>query len=297
MNTMRRTVDRRTWVAGCLIILLVWPAVGLGATTAIEFIDGIWLEEDTVAAGTTTRVYVALRNGADADMRGTVTMYVNGDEIGTRDVSALPGRLIETWSDWRPTEAGNYDITAVLHDVAIHYTDRVEPLAEEVVIERSGVSVTTPPEPEPGRANATTATTAVTSADEIAHRRGLEQFIPDSRTKTAFEQFTEQIKVTADRVATHGAAMQERFHSTGTDRVATTTATSTPEADGTGTTTIGATLWESTKHWLVRNVQNAYLGIVRGLQWFFQHPAIVQFFLLLGMLYLVYRTARHFGER
>jgi hypothetical protein len=106
-----------------LFIFLVGfcPSTGLAQSGTINagFVEGIWFAHDPVVALTTTRIYVALRNNTDTDLSGVVRFSDNGKRIGSANVSALPGRIVEAWVDWEPSY-GEHAVTATLTDVRVY---------------------------------------------------------------------------------------------------------------------------------------------------------------------------------
>ncbi len=105
----------------CFLILssLISPSLVFGAPLNAGFVEGLWYSGEPVIAGEPTRMYVALRNNTDHDLTGTVRFSDNGTRIGTSNISALPGRLVEAWIDWTP-QYGEHKITATLSDVRVH---------------------------------------------------------------------------------------------------------------------------------------------------------------------------------
>lgn len=83
------------------------------------FVQGLWYSSNPILANEPVRIYVALRNNTDRDLSGTVRFEANGRRIGTASINALPGRLVEAWSDWTP-EYGSYTVTATLTDIKLH---------------------------------------------------------------------------------------------------------------------------------------------------------------------------------
>ncbi len=102
----------------CAFILL-FPGIVLGNELNAGLVQGLWYSSPTVFAEVPTRMYVALRNNTDHDISGTIRFTDNDATIGTRVVSALPGRIVEGWVDWTPT-FGEHKITATLTDVKLH---------------------------------------------------------------------------------------------------------------------------------------------------------------------------------
>lgn len=82
------------------------------------FVQGLWYSSETIFADTPVRVYVALRNNTDSDLSGTVRFTDNEANMGTSYVSALPGRLVEAWTDWTPTY-GEHTLRATLTDIKL----------------------------------------------------------------------------------------------------------------------------------------------------------------------------------
>lgn len=83
------------------------------------FVQGLWYSEETVFEDVPTRIYVALRNNTDHDLTGTVRFSVDGSRIGSSDVRALSGRLVEAWVDWTP-EYGEHTVFAQVSNAELH---------------------------------------------------------------------------------------------------------------------------------------------------------------------------------
>jgi hypothetical protein len=95
------------------------PAFSHAEELNAGFVEGLWYGSETVIAGEPTRIYIALRNNTENDLTGTVRFSDNGNRIGVSYVSALPGRLVEAWVDWKPLY-GEHTITATLSDVRVY---------------------------------------------------------------------------------------------------------------------------------------------------------------------------------
>lgn len=98
---------------------LVLPISVHGAELNAGFVQGLWYGSEHQIAQVPTRIYVALRNNTETDLSGTVRFTDNGTRIGSTNVSALPGRIVEAWIDWTPTY-GDHTIIATLSDVRVH---------------------------------------------------------------------------------------------------------------------------------------------------------------------------------
>ncbi len=83
------------------------------------FVQGLWYSKEPVFVGAPTRIYIALRNNTEHDLTGTVRFTDNGVRIGSSEVSALSGRLVEAWVDWTPTY-GAHVISAKVTDATLH---------------------------------------------------------------------------------------------------------------------------------------------------------------------------------
>lgn len=83
------------------------------------FVQGIWYSQSPVFDGVPTRIYVAVRNNTAHDLTGTVRFSDNGKRIGSSEISALSGRLVEAWVDWNPLY-GSHTISAQISDATLH---------------------------------------------------------------------------------------------------------------------------------------------------------------------------------
>ncbi len=109
----------RAFLITFMLLGVVSPSLVFGASLNAGFVEGLWYSGEPVIAGEPTRMYVALRNNTDHDLTGTVRFSDNGARIGTSNISALPGRLVEAWIDWTP-QYGEHKIIATLSDVRVH---------------------------------------------------------------------------------------------------------------------------------------------------------------------------------
>jgi hypothetical protein len=100
-------------------LLFLFPSVAIGASLNAGFVEGLWYSKEPVFVGTPVRIYAALRDNSESDITGTVLFKDGSTTIGTQDVSAVAGRLVEAWADWSPTY-GDHTITATLENVEVH---------------------------------------------------------------------------------------------------------------------------------------------------------------------------------
>ena len=83
------------------------------------FVQGLWYQDKVMFVDTPTRIYVAVRNNTGADLTGTVEFFDNDNKIERNNISALDGRIIESWADWTPTY-GEHTITATISRIELH---------------------------------------------------------------------------------------------------------------------------------------------------------------------------------
>ncbi len=102
-----------------LFLILVLPSLSHGEEINAGFVQGIWFSSEKVFANNPIRIYVALRNNTEHDLTGIVYFSDNGTRIGSSNVSALSGRLVEAWVDWKPAH-GDHKLSASLHNAELH---------------------------------------------------------------------------------------------------------------------------------------------------------------------------------
>lgn len=122
-----------------LSLFFLFPFSSYAEDINAGFVQGLWYSSETIFSGIPTRIYVALRNNTPHDLTGTVRFTDNGKRIGSSEVRALSGRLVETWIDWTPSE-GEHAISASLSDATLHVIggdaqnlDSTDILAEDVL--------------------------------------------------------------------------------------------------------------------------------------------------------------------
>ena len=102
-----------------ICILLFSSAHTVYGAPNAGFVEGLWYANDPVFANVENRIYVAFRNNTEHDLSGTIRFTENGTRIGSSEVHALSGRLVEAWVDWKPTY-GEHTLTAALSGAEIH---------------------------------------------------------------------------------------------------------------------------------------------------------------------------------
>lgn len=104
------------WVALTFFFI---PLLTLAQAFNAGFVQGLWYSEETFFAEEPVRVYVAIRNNTGEDLTGVVEFFDNEKRIGKSTVSALDGRIIESWVDWTPSY-GDHTITAEIVKMELH---------------------------------------------------------------------------------------------------------------------------------------------------------------------------------
>ena len=102
-----------------LVIFLLFPILSHAEDINAGFVQGLWYSSEPVFADTPTRIYVALRNNTPHDLTGMVYFTDNGKRVGSSEINALSGRLVEAWTDWTPN-AGEHKLTASLSNTKLH---------------------------------------------------------------------------------------------------------------------------------------------------------------------------------
>lgn len=106
------------WILSVLFFTILTTPV-FGQEFNAGFVQGLWYGDKEVLAEKTIRVYVAIRNNTGADLTGTVEFFDNDTRIERNNVSALDGRIIESWADWTPSY-GEHTLTATLSRTELH---------------------------------------------------------------------------------------------------------------------------------------------------------------------------------
>ena len=104
---------------GFYAVFLLFPLVSLAQDFNAGFVQGLWYSEESVFVDTPVRIYVALRNNTGGDITGNIEFFDNDTRIGRSTVSALDGRIIESWVDWTPSY-GEHKISATITKLELH---------------------------------------------------------------------------------------------------------------------------------------------------------------------------------
>ncbi|MCK4386672.1 MAG: hypothetical protein KAV41_01130 [Candidatus Pacebacteria bacterium] len=88
------------------------------AQTSINagFVSGLWYSKIPFFAGDEVRIYTVVQNQSGFDIKGAIQFFVGDKLLGRSDFSAVNGRLIEKWADWKVTQ-GEHNIIVRISDV------------------------------------------------------------------------------------------------------------------------------------------------------------------------------------
>ena len=108
------------WKLGLLCLLFFATSQSAMAQEMnVGFVQGLWYSKAAFFANQPVRIYVAFRNNTEYALTATIQFTDNNTQIGTEEISALPGRLVESWADWTPTY-GKHTVKAALTHAQMH---------------------------------------------------------------------------------------------------------------------------------------------------------------------------------
>jgi hypothetical protein len=338
----------------CSVLILftfIIPQFSHAADVNAGFVQGLWYSSPEFFAGTPVRIYVALRNNTAHDLTATIRFTDNGKRIGSSDVHALSGRLVEAWVDWTPTQ-GEHTILATVSDATLHIigggTEPItiaETLAEDSVIvdidtDKDGVGNTKdtdddnddvtdvdevtrgsdPLVPNPKAVpkkvekeeiaaplqkaeteGKTTPEAQSANLSEAVGGRGIEEYIDNNTAAALLSNVTDKVETAKDSLDTYREKRNEE--------IAARASTEQEVVNGTGinndTATITRTKIEPKESSLLQSfiasvrsiLESVWTFILWTLSKILTHPALIQFLLLLGILYILYRVIRRVGRR
>ena len=271
--------------------MVVWIGPHSLYATTVTFVDGIWFADEQFYAGTPTRVYVALRNTSSTNITGLVRLYDNDTLLDERPVSALPGRLLETWLDWTPSEPGEYDLSISLYELRIHHPESIERIpGTSATLSHTTVSVAPAQQPETSL-NASHQDTETKTAPRATTTPGLEEYITHERTREYLETMTAWLNQFDNQVSQY---QQKRAEQNAAQLAATSTTDRQYDELGRplGTTTIGEFITRPARAFLQRNWDHAVDYTLTGIRWLLAHPTLVQLLVILLIVLLLHRLLR-----
>ena len=287
------------------------------------FVQGLWYSSDQILEGVPIRVYAALRNNTPHDLIGTVRFMDNGKRIGSTPVSALSGRLVETWIDWTPT-AGEHMLSVSLSDAELHVIggETIQANVESIIVEDTlladidtdtdGVGNTSDSDDDndgvsdedeiargsnpliaqviPLTTEVPHIDTPITTSTPPTYEEGLERYLQEGTAHTLLGNVTEKVEDAKNALDTYRE--KRNLENNPTQEISTTT-------DGISRTSIetNTSLLEKGIGYVASLLTNTFTVLLFILSIILGHPIILQISLLLGILYMFYRTAQKFGQR
>lgn len=102
-DTAKMKSKRMTHTVFVLAVFALLPQQLFASQTFLNagFVSGIWFSKFPFFAGEHIRVYAAVQNQSEFDLVGKVQFFDGETLTGEKNFSALQGRLIEQWMDWR----------------------------------------------------------------------------------------------------------------------------------------------------------------------------------------------------
>ncbi len=317
------------------LILLVTHVTQASAPNA-GFVQGFWFSSPEPFAGETVRIYVALRNNAGGDLTGTVSFYVDDKAIGSQQVSALDNRIIESWTDWKPTygahtiraelrrgslstangaDPTNITLGAAEETLFIDYDTDADGIGNQDDIDDDGDGISDETEVKNGTdpliydepvAEETESAADTTSLSETTTApAGLEQYLTPSRVDTMLGNITAWASSTKAQV--------DSYRETRAAAEAGTDTTDTVEVNNDGfgeitrsTDPVAPTVkpaelpngFVGDSIRLVGKVISGIISLILALaSWLLGNPILIQLLLLLGILFALTITARTLSRR
>ena len=310
-----------------MLCICFLPCVVSGEENNVGFVEGIWYSKTPVFEDIPTRIYVAFRNNTGEDLTATIHFTDGERAIGTSHISALSGRLVEAWVDWKPTY-GDHRITATIEDALIQviggetrpihlasmtaentlHVDRdtdTDGIGNEIDTDDDNDGVTdidetvrgtNPLTPNPKPDDTDTPILHPPESDQDRAGRtpdGLEQYVSNNVAKALLQSATHTLHETKASIDNYRA---ERDANASHEETAETSS-STP--DGITRThidthkTLFGTVAEKIQKFFTFILTMLLSASSRALN----HPALIEFVFLLGILYLIYKIARNYGGR
>ena len=312
-----------------LACLFIWLPFSVSAEEInAGFVQGLWYSSDEIIEGVPLRIYAALRNNTDHDLIGTVRFLDNGKRIGSAPITALSGRLVETWIDWTPTY-GDHSLSVSLENAELHViggdvikaevssTTMTDALKADYDTDKDGIGNEKDPDDdnddvsdEEERARGSNPLVANPRVTEIpleptpeetvpsttpeVPEDGLEKFLDAGVADTLLSNVTTKVENAKQSLNAYREARNEKINDAQyqTEGGNGSTATITRSRVETKSSGLGifvggfASLGES-----------MWTFVLWGTSRVLAHPAIIQVALLLGILYMFYRTMRRLARR
>lgn len=298
------------------------------------FVQGLWYSSETVLEGEPTRIYVALRNNTDHDLTGTVRFSVDGTRIGSSEVRALSGRLVEAWVDWSP-KSGNHTVLANVSNAELHIigegTQRIDitsMVAEDQIfvdIDTDGDGVgnetdtdddgdglsdeeetsggtdplkpdQTPAVPSQEETDTEQEPTSIDTEIPTDPESGLEKFLSEGTADDVFSAVTKRIENTKKSL--------DEYRESRIEKPEEPAPVQSTISEPTDTATITRTQVEPNVGFFEKFI--SLTGSLISTLWSFTlvffsfllgFPALIELLILWGILVLLYKTAKRLGQR
>lgn len=113
-----------------ILSLLIASSIALAQDPGLNagFVSGIWYSRLPFFEGADIRMYAAVQNRSDFDITGKAKFSDNGAVIGSMPFSALQGRLIEVWADWKAKEGDHSFSVEVVEAMKSQAGKKPEPI-------------------------------------------------------------------------------------------------------------------------------------------------------------------------
>lgn len=301
------------------------------------FVQGVWYSQESVFAGDTVRIYVAIRNNTGSDLSGTVEFFDGTRKIERKSVQALDGRIIESWADWTPTY-GSHTVSANLSRIELNrvgtstkevevtsalaedtlfvdYDTDTDGIGNETDSDDDGDSISDVQEKKDGTdplvKNSVpdeddSSDTAEDEDDEGSapnKKQGLERYLADSPAENVFTSVTEIINTAKEDLDTYRQTREEEQEKQSTTTSETYTdgfgeATHATSASSSGLRELSLSDFFASVWNLAKTLFNwVYTFVLFLLSFILGHPILVQVGVLLLILFFMIKAAAKFGRR
>jgi len=284
-----------SFIIGFLIVL---PCISWAQNDDTWIAYDLWFVPDSLTEGEQVRIYAAFQNNTPHDVTGIISFTNNDEYIGNVSVRALAGKLAEGWIDWTPSD-GEYTLEATLSDVVLHIIGSsatedstiVTSIQEKVYITpKVDIVIETEEDTDEYQVQESPPTEAQITP-------GIERFLDDGIAHTMLSTITKKIEETkraVDEYRTERSNQRENdeplVESSSQDSpmaVATITRSSLENKSFLNSLSSGAGFVLEMFYSLLLFITSRALA----------HPALIQIFLLLSLLFIIYRTAWRLGRR
>lgn len=320
-----------------LLLLCSIPYTSEAADIHAGFVQGIWYATEPVVVHVPNRIYVAVRNNTKADLTGTIYFTDNNSPIGSSPISVLAGRLVEAWIDWTPTEGthtvatrlGDVEIheigkepqsvtiagMTVQDNVTVDQDTDHDGLGDKTDLDDDNDNVSDTIEIQNGtnplkaedtkeltHSKDTTLITATTTVplplSAQSTEKGIEQYVDATIPHTLLSNVTNKITSAKTALDTYRTARNERLETDTKQNPVSTPASSTDEIVITRSSIEAHTSFsQSLINDISTIVQKSITALLFILSLILGHPALIQYALLVGILFMFYRIARRLGRR